>query len=168
MILGVALTPKGWLAVLFTALIAMLAPLVAIEAIANNFSDPWRMAIVLLGSYVLWPAAVAWIYKLKLRKSGKGSMIFYFYVGFYFLMFLAFLSKAFSGESSWNDYLGVVVLGAVSSSLIWFALNTRRKNSDNIARSQADRYEVERSKAIRRQAEAILLAEEMKKQKNQT
>ena len=83
-------------------------------------------------------------------------------------MFIMFLTKVFTGFSSGSDYLGVLVLGSVSSGLIWFALKTRKQLSNDIAQAQIEMHEAERAEDIQRQAEAILLAEEMKKQQNRT
>lgn len=165
---GVALTPVGWLAVLFVALFAMLAPMLVIGEVSKDLSEPWRTVVMALGVYIVWPLIVAWLYKVKLRKSGKGSVIFYFYVGLYCLMFIVFLTKVFTGVSNGSDYLGVFVSGSVSSGLIWFALKTRNQLSNDIAQAQIEMHEAERAEDIQRQAEAIILAEEMKKKRNLT
>ena len=168
MFFGVALTPVGLLAVLFIALFAMLAPMLVIEEVSKDLSEPWRTIVMVLGVYIVWPLIVAWLYKVKLRKSGKGSVIFYFYVGLYCLMFIVFLTKIFTGVSNGSDYLGVLVLGSVSGGLIWLALKTRKQLSNDIAQAQIEIHEAERAEDIQRQAEAILLAEEMKKKRNRT
>ena len=74
-----------------------------------------------------------------------------------------FLTKIFTGASNVSDYLGVLVLGSVSGGLIWFALKTRKQLSNDIAQAQIEMHEAERAEDIQCQAEAILLAEEMKK-----
>jgi hypothetical protein len=166
MYFGVILSPMGWLIVAISAVIMMAAPLAAIGALADQLPEPYRTGLMLLGSYVIWPIVVAWLYKTKLRKTGRGSLIFNFYVGLYCLFFVVFLVKLINGENSWDAYLGVVVLGTVSIGLIWFAFKTNKRALADFAKSQAGRYEAERSEDIRRQAEAILLADEMKNQKN--
>ena len=168
MLFGVALTPVSLLSVLFVAFFAMLAPMLIIEEVSKSLSEPWRSVVMVLGAYIVWPLIVAWLYKVKLRKSGTGSVIFYFYAGLYCLMFIIFLIKIFTGVSNGSDYLGVLVLGSVSGGLIWFALKTRKQLSNDIAQAQIEMYEDERAEDIQRQAEAILLAEEMKKKRNRT
>jgi len=167
MYFGVLLSPTGWLIVIISALILMVTPLAAISALADQFSEPYRTGLMLIGSYVIWPIVVAWLYKTKLSKTGRGSMIFNFYVGLYCLLFTIFLIKLINGENSWDSYIGVVVLGSVSISLIWFAFKTNKHLRTNLAKAQAETYMAERDENIRRQAEAILLAEKMKTQNDQ-
>ena len=161
MFFGISLTPKGWLYVLIAALFLIFSPMFVIESFANMFPEPVNKIIILAGSYVFMPMLVAWLYKRKFLNSGRGSAIFYIYVGAYAFLFLTFFAKLFSGDAKWDDYLGVVVLGAVVTYLISSAIKTHKE----AVRLAQEAYKLQREDDIQRQAEAILLAEEMKKQK---
>ncbi len=160
MFFGISLTPMGWLYVLIAALFLIFSPMFVIEGFANMFPEPVNIIITLVGSYVLMPMLVVWLYKRKFLNSGRGSAIFYIYVGAYALLFLAFFAKLFSSHAKWDDYLGVVVLGAVVAYLIISA----RKTHKEAVRLAQEAYEQQQNEEIHRQAQAILLAEEMKKQ----
>ena len=50
MLFGVALTPVGWLAILFVAFFTMLAPMLVIESVSKGLSEPWRTVVIVLGA----------------------------------------------------------------------------------------------------------------------
>jgi len=164
MFFGISMTPSGWLFALVAALFLMLAPLIAIGSLAESLPEPMNVIVTVVGSYVVWPCFVAWLYKSKLRNTGRGSVIYYFYVVFYLLFFILLLSRIFGEGAEWDDYLGVLVLGAVSFGLIMFAYKTRSQLASDVENYQNASFEAEREDDIQRQAEAILLAEKMKQE----
>ena len=163
MFFGITMTPAGWFIAFFAAVMLMIAPLLVVESFAETLPEPMNMIATVVSTYILWPFFVAWLYKAKLRQSGRGSIIFYFYVSFYILFFVLFLSRIFSGDAKWDDYLGVVVLGAVSLGLIMFARKTNSQLNKDVEDYQNASYQAQREDDIQKQAEAILLAEKMKK-----
>ena len=66
MLFEVALTPVGWLAVLFVTFFAMLAPMLVIETVSKGLFEPWRTVVMVLGAYIVLPLIVAWLYKVTL------------------------------------------------------------------------------------------------------
>ena len=166
MFFGIMVSPSGLVVAFVAALLLMLAPLIAIGSLAEIFPVPMNIIVTVIGSYLVWPAVVAWLYKSKLRNSGRGSIIFYFYTVLYFLFFLLMLSKVFAGETVWHDYVGVLVSGAVSFGLLYFAYKTKSQFNKDTEAYQNASYEAQRAEDISRQAEAILLAEKLKEERN--
>jgi len=162
MIFNISMSLFGWLIAFFAALFLMVIPFIAIGSLANNFPEPISILLTVIGSYLLWPVFVAWLYKTKLRNTGRGSVIFYFYVALYFLSFLLLLSRAFEGNVAWHDYLGILVLGSVSFGLMYYAYKTKAQFTSDVRTYQTAVYEAEREEDINRQTEAILRAEKLK------
>jgi hypothetical protein len=155
------MSPIAWLIALMCALLLVFAPFFIVDAVANSFGEPLKSIIQILGFYVLIPMAVCYLYKIKMCKTARGSAIFWIYCGFYLLIFVLLTIKLFTEDFSFSNVLGVLLLGAVSFWMIFVSVKAKKQLAMNLQ----EEYEAEREDDIRRQAEAILLAEEMKNER---
>jgi hypothetical protein len=157
MIFGISLPLMYWGVALLFALMLLFVPFFLVGAIAESFDEPLRGIINIVGSFVCIPLAMCWLYKSKMSKTGKGSAIFWLYCGIYLLFFFFQTRKLFEDFSFYN-ILGTLVLGGVSLFMIFVVVKTKKQFRVDMQ----DQYEAEREEDIKRQAEAILLAEKMK------
>lgn len=163
---SISLKPSVWGAILIAGLFLMLAPLFLIDVLASSFPEPFKTILTIILVYLVWPIIVAWLYKTKLFKSNKGSMIFYFYVGIYTLFFVITVLQLINGKTTWDTILGALVTGFISCCLILYSIKVKKELTHIKNVEEATKYEIEREESIRRQAEAILLAEKMKENQN--
>jgi hypothetical protein len=154
----VAMSPTGWIIALVCALMLVFVPFVLVEAVADLFGEPFKSIILIVGCYILIPLAVCSLYKRKMCNTAKGSVIFWIYCSLYLLLFIVFTIKLFTGDFSLSNVFGVLVLGAISFWMISATIKAKKQLAINLQKQ----YEAEREEDIRRQAEAILLAEKMK------
>jgi hypothetical protein len=152
------MSPFGWVLVLIFALSLALVPFLIIGAIAEFFGEPFKGTITVIGCYVLIPMAVCFLYKRKMSNTARGSAIFWIYCGIYLLLFILSASKLFADGLSVAGISGALLLGAVSFWMISVAMKAKKQLAINLQMQ----YEAEREDDVRRQAEAILLAEKMK------
>jgi len=113
MFFGITMSPQGWLITIVIGLLAVFSPIFIIGNFADNFDEPIRTIIVILGSYVMMPLLVSYLYTHKIKQTGKGSAIFYIYFVMYILFFILTLSKLYSKGFSLENISGVVILGGV-------------------------------------------------------
>jgi multidrug efflux pump subunit AcrB len=150
MFFGISMSPMAWLYTIIAALMLVFTPLFLVESFAKNFDEPFRTIIILIGSYILVPMLVGYLYKQKVKKTGRGSVIFKIYFGMYALFFIVFTSHLFTKGFSWDDFAGVVVLGGVLA----YMYSIIKKSQKIIQEQQQNLKEYE----IEIQKEAILRA----------
>ena len=160
----VSMSPTGWLYALVVALVLLFTPFILIGAIAEPLSEPLRTVVSVIGSFIVAPALVSYLYYKKMGSTGRESAIFWIYCGIYALLFVISLSLSFSKELSFETILAPIVSGAVATAMIIFAFKIKSRFQKNIA----DAYEAEREDDIKRHAEGILLAEKMKRERSST
>lgn len=164
MFFGLALSLRGWLALIAVSFVLVISPLIFIEAFAKSLPEPIGFLVYVLLGFVAMPALMCFLHYRKMFKVGSGSILFRVYCGVY--MFLAFFitMKLFSVGPSFQTVLGALVTCGVSGFMVWFAMKTKKDLSGAVAQA----HDAAREDDIQRQAEAILRAEEMKKQQEQS
>ena len=154
-----AMSPMAWIWAFVIAAVMLLMPLMLAGMFAENFSEPLRSIINVISSFILAPAVVCYLYHRKMMKSGRGSVIFWFYVGLYSLLFVMYVYKLVNEPFTFEAVLSPIVLAVVAVFLVRFAWKTKSK----LGSIQNQNYVNQREEDIDRQAEAILRAEEIKK-----
>jgi len=155
MIFGITMSPMAWLYTFVTALLIILAPLLAIDSFAHSFDDPIRTIINIVGIYILVPILLSYWYMHKIKKTKKGSMIFIIYFGLYLLMFLMTFLKLLSGTFTLDTIAGSIIIGAVS----FYMFSIFQKSKKILEDIQNKEYQAIREDDIQRQTEAILRAQ---------
>ena len=176
MFLGIALSFRGWLTAfgiaIFLVLLPMLAGGIMIESL--HLQEPLQSILNVLFCFILMPTLVSYAYFRKIN-SGKisaiTSAVFWTYCCFYIFLFVVFGFLLFSREISFNDILGQIVLGIVSISMVTVGYKAKTKQKELLAaqnvayqKEMEQQQEKEREEYVKMQAEAILLAEKMKKE----
>jgi len=159
------MSPMGWIITLFLALFLIMAPFLMIESFASGFPEPIKTTIIILFGYLGMPVLMCFFYKRKMFRQGQGAALFWVYCSVYGLVAFAGVEKIYNGDLSFNSIMTLLVPGAVAFFMIRFALKTQKEFGDAV--EEIDRVDAERQREedIQRQAEAILRAEEIKKQK---
>jgi len=124
MFFGITMSPQGWLFAIVIGLLAVFSPIFIIGEFAKSFDEPIRTIIVILGSYVMMPLLVSYLYTHKVKRTGRGSGIFYIYFVMYTLFFLMTVSKLYSQGFSLENISGVIILGGV----VFYMYNTIKKS----------------------------------------
>jgi len=106
------------------------------------------------------PLLVSLLYAKKFANQGRGSIIFWIYCGLYVFFFFIFVSHLFSKELTFETVIAPIVTGAVSFFMISFAYKTKLKHQ----KALKEHHEAIREDEIKKHAEAIILAEKMKKE----
>jgi predicted Na+-dependent transporter len=158
MLFGISLTPAGWFVAFVIALFAIFTPIWIIGAIANQFPEPYNSAIQVIGVYLLMPILLTYLYKSKFYKYNRGSVIYWIYTGMYTLFFIVFLSHLFSKPLSFETIIAPIVTGLVSGYMIYTSFKIKKQYQKDLQKA----YEAQREGDIKKQAEAIILAEKMK------
>ena len=171
MFFGVTMSPMGWFLTLLGAFFAMFIPVFIIGGIAESFPSPLSDIIFLILFVVAWPAILCWLYSRKIFAQGRASVFFWFYLIFYigFGALILFKSGTVTlsdgsqivNEISILDRLGGLLMIVVG--IVMFVWSRNEKKKFNIA--VVDTMHAEREDQINAQAEAILRAEEMKKER---
>ena len=86
------------------------------------------------------------------------------YSGFFVFIFAVIVSRLFSNKLSFETITAPIVTGAVAFFMFLFAYKTKSTLKETLN----SQYEAEREDDIKRQAEAILLAEKMKSKQTKT
>ncbi len=97
-----------------------------------------------------------------MRKTGRPSIVFWFYCGIYIFIFLATLSHLFTKELDLEVILEPIVTGIVSLLLIRFAYKSKSMYLDSVETAELIAQEEKRNDDILKHAEAIILAEKIK------
>ncbi len=162
MFFGIVMPLNYWIIAAFIAILIFLLPLVIIDTIANPFSEPLRSIIRIVGSYLVLPALVTSWYRYRMKAQAKGSVIFWFYCIIFVIMFGVFTVQLFQQPLSLESVAGPLVTGIVAA----YMISVARKTKSQVIEAYNKQYEMqqksEREEDIRRQAEAMVLAEKMK------
>jgi len=154
----------GWLIVLVAALMSLTIPFALIEWIASYLPEPLRMPVTFVLNFLGFPALLCWLHSRKVFGQGRGSAFFRIYTIFYMAMGALFLVNGVTNQSGslgfWNAIGGVFVMGIGVAMFLW-----ARRTDKAFAQALAVQDEIRREDSINAQAEAILRAEEMKKER---
>ena len=161
---SVSMSPIGWLIAFLLALVLVLTPFFIVGAVADPLAEPLKTLVLVVGNYIVAPALVSYLYSVKMRKTGRGSAIFWIYCFFFALVFVITAAQLLTKELSFESVLGPIVTGAVTIFMVRFAYKTKFVHQENI-----DSYHAAlREDDVRKQAEAILLADEIKNERDRT
>jgi len=155
---GISLTPYGLFMAFVIALILLFTPIWIVTAIAHQFPDPINSIIQIVGIYLVIPLLLTYVYKNKFYNQNKGSAIFWIYTGMYTLIFVNSFTHLFSKPLSFETIIAPIVTGFVSFYMIRTSFKIKKQYQKDL---EAYHREI-REDDIKKQAEAILLAEELK------
>ena len=158
----VSMSLRGWLVAAFIASILVIMPFLITSAIADSLSDPLKTIVLITGNFIIAPALVSFLYYRSTFKNGKGSIIFWLYCGIYALLFTLGVSRLLTQGPTIDSVAGTIATGIVTILMVTFAFKTRAKLNALVS----DYEETERDDKVRQQAEAILLAEQMKSEQS--
>ena len=159
---AISMPLKHWVVIFFLALIMVFAPFIAIGSFANTLQEPFKTIATIVGCFILVPGLVCYVYFKRMKSSGKGHLLFWVYCAFFWLITFAEASKVFGPEVTFENIIGASISLIVASFMVFIAIKSRtafKQNMLSLAQS-------EREDQVSRQAEAILLAEEIKKQQS--
>ncbi len=162
MFFGIVMPLSYWVITAFIAILIFLLPLVMIESIANPLSEPLRSIIKIVGNYFVLPFLVTSWYRYRIKTKAKGSVIFWFYCIIFVIMFGVFTVQLFQQPLSLESVAGPLITGIVAAYMISVAHKTKSQAIEAYNRQYEMQQKAEREEEIRRQAEAIVLAEKMK------
>ncbi len=160
MLYGVSLTPGQWVIMLFLALLLVFVPFMVVESLVQPLPEPLNVIAFFVFAFILFPALICYAYRKKMYKSGQAGVLFFVYALLYNLLFIAALWHLISAGLTFKSIGGVIITGSVAFYMLYTAFKTKREFEKRL---QAE-YEAEREDDVKRQAEAILLAEKMKEQ----
>ena len=170
MFFGVTMSPAGWLITLVGAFFAMFIPVFFIGFISEIFPAPISEIVFLILFVVVWPAILCWLYSRKIFAQGRASIFFWFYLIFYIAFGLYMMTM---GDRTYTGADGEIVVNTVSFierlggfltaavGVAMFFWSRKEKKTFNLA--VEDGIAQEREDQINMQAEAILRAEQLKK-----
>jgi Cu/Ag efflux pump CusA len=149
MFFGISMSPMAWLYTIVGALMLVFTPLFVVEGIAKNFDEPLRTVIVIIGSYVLIPMLVGYLYKNKVLKTARGSVIFKIYFGMYAFFFVVMLSKLYSKGFSFENIAGVLILGGVLVYMLNIIKKTQKIIDAHIQNLKEQEIEIQKEAIVR-------------------
>ena len=163
---GVSLSPMGWLMAFIAALFALALPFALIGSIVSPLPEPFRMAAEMLLGYVGFPVLLCYLHARKVFGRGIGSAFFYIYTWVYLLIGLLAMGVAFYAEGGFNldGFLFGVVMAVIGAGMVWWSRRTSAAFSSAVEEEMATQAALEREEDIQRQTEAILRADELRKE----
>ena len=167
MFYGVSMSPAGWLGTFFLALITIMAPLLAIEYVGSLLPSFLETPFIILGAFILFPLLLCYLYSKKIFATGRSSVLFTFYTWMYVVIGFQQCFKAFYGFGGFSFFGligGFLIIGLGVAMHVW-SRKEREKFSVALADQEANDDAIAREEQVKIHAEAILRAEEMKKDK---
>ena len=166
MYFGVEMPLKSWLLVITAAVLALIIPFGVIGSIVAPLPEPMSMIVEFALAYFGFPALLCYLHSRKVFGRGIGSVFFKVYTWFYLLIGVAVMVAAFNAEGgfSLDNFIFAALMLAVGVGMLWWSRRTAAKFAAAVEEEAISQAALEREEDIERQAEAILRAEEMKRQ----
>lgn len=163
MFFGVSMSPMGWFITLMIALVSLMIPFAIIEYIASFFPSPINDILSFLMAAIGLPALLCWMYSRKLFAKGRASALFWIYTLLYASAGLVALLMPGSEDvpRSFSSRIAGIPLVIIGLGMFFWSRKERQKF--DIAVADADHAMKEEQ--INMQAEAILRAEQLKKER---
>lgn len=163
---GVSLSPMGWLMVIVAALFALALPFAVIGSIVSPLPEPFATAAEMVLGYVGFPLLLCYLHSRKMLGRGMGSAFFHVYTWVYLLVGLIAAAAAFFAEGGFNidGFLFGVVMVVIGAGMIWWSRRTSAALYSKAEEAMANQAAQEREEDIQRQTEAILRADELRKE----
>jgi len=170
MFFGVSMSPVGWLITLVGAFFAMFIPVFIIGVISEVFPGALSEIVFFILFVLVWPATLCWLYSRKIFAQGRASVFFWFYLIFYIafgamILFSKDKAGVLADGTEWTNTVSIierlsgVMIMAVGVAMFIWSRNEKKKFNFAVE----DNIHAEREAQINMQAEAILRAEELKK-----
>ena len=163
---GLEMPLKSWLLVLAAAALALIIPFGVIGSIVAPLPEPMSTIAEVALAYVGFPVLLCYLHSRKVFGRGLGSVFFRVYTWFYLLIGVAVMAGAFLAEDGFNldGFIFAILMLAVGTGMLWWSRRIRAKFAAAVEEETVAQAALEREEDIQRQAEAILRAEEMKRQ----
>lgn len=163
---GVSLSPMGWLMVIVAAVFALAIPFAVIGSIVSPLPEPFRTVTEMALGYVGLPLLLCYLHSRKVFGRGIGSAFFFVYTWFYLLVGLVAMAGSYFAEGGFNldGFLFGVVMTVIGAGMIWWSRRTLAAFNSAVEEEMRAQAALEREEDIQRQTEAILRAEELRRE----
>jgi len=163
-IFGIFLSPLAWVMVSIGALFAIILPFVFFEWLASYMPESLRVPTSLGLTFIAFPILLCVLHKRKVFGVGRGSAFFWIYTIMFSALGMLFLIKGVTGsppESMFENTAGGAIITFVGIAMFVWARRTNEKLSAAIVSSITSA----REEQVNIQAEAILRADSIKRDK---
>lgn len=165
---GLEMPLKSWLLVLAAAALALIIPFGVIGSIVAPLPEPLSTIVEVILAYLGFPALLCYLHSRKVFGRGMGSVFFKVYTWFYLLIGVAVMVGAFVAEEGFDldGFIFAILMLTVGTGMLWWSRRTAARFAAAAEEQAAAQAALEREDDIQRQAEAILRAEEIKRQQD--
>jgi len=155
MYFGIAMSPEGWFKSIILALFLVFSPIFMIGSFADSLNEPFKSIVGIGGNFILLPMLLGYWYKNRIKKTGRGSLVFTVYFFLYSLSALFMLWGLISHGFSLNVFITLII--SVSVSIYMYTII---QSGQEILQQM---YEDAREAEIQLQTEAIVRANQITK-----
>lgn len=161
---GVTMGPMGWLMTIAISILLLSIPMTWVSYVTPFFPASWEVGVSIVVSFVLMPIVIALLFTFWWKKYALGRAVYLIYCGFYALLFLIATAGVIGGKRSLLDLAGPVVTGIVFCLMVGLYVKAKTKLKHDMAANHV----ANRDDDIQRQAEAIVLAEDIRKERERS